>query len=71
MSADPVNKNSNISKEARLWAALQRIHARTHHHRLGDDPEARRALREWETAFLAKDANRPADVVIPFDRRHK
>jgi hypothetical protein len=70
MSADSVHKNFNTSKETYLWEAVRHAHANTRYHRLGDDPDARRALKAWEAAFLG-DAKPPTGVVIPFDRRRK
>jgi hypothetical protein len=57
-----------LHEEASLWEAVRRAHAATRYRRLGDDPDARRALREWETVFLGKDSERPAGVVVPFAR---
>jgi hypothetical protein len=67
MSADPADRNSLAANEARLWAAVQRAHAVTTFHRLGDDPEAQPALKEWEAAYLAGDQKGVA--VIPFPGR--
>jgi hypothetical protein len=43
--------NSRDLREALLWDAVRRCHARTNYYRLGDDPKARYALNEWEAAF--------------------
>jgi hypothetical protein len=71
MIADPAHTNFPASKEASLWEAVRRAHAVTRYHRLGDDPDAQRVLMEWETAFMGKDAKRPAGVVVPFARGRK
>jgi hypothetical protein len=52
-----------------LWDAVRRCHAGTNHYRTADDPEARRALKAWEAAFVG-DAS-PASVVVPFPRQRK
>ena len=59
-------------REASLWDAVRRCHARTNYYRLGDDPEARRALNEWEDVFVGMERRAPISAtVIPFTGRRR
>jgi hypothetical protein len=51
-------------REATLWEAVRRCHDRTSYDRLGDDPEARRALSEWETAFVGMERKAPCSATV-------
>jgi hypothetical protein len=58
--------------EASLWEEVRRCHASTNYYRLGDDPEARRALNEWEAVFVGMDGKATSSAaVIPFRGRRR